>query len=103
QAEDVVDRTTDDPLGVEPGQLPGAPPGADEVAVLVADEERSVRRGVVVVEQLEQEAEAALGAAACLAAKSCVAVRRRAAVPAVGAHEMVGHRRGPKGRRPRAT
>ena len=47
----------------EPGQLARAAAGADQATLLVEDEERGVGRGVVVVEQLEQEAEAALLAA----------------------------------------
>jgi len=45
----VADLTTDDALGVEPGQLARPAARPDELAVLVGDEERRIRRRVVVV------------------------------------------------------
>ena len=48
----------------EPGQLARAAAGADQTALLIAEKEGRVGRRVVVVEQLEEEAEAALLAAA---------------------------------------
>jgi RNase P/RNase MRP subunit POP5 len=56
-------RAADHLLVRQAGQLLGAAAAADDAALLVADEERRVGRGVVVVEQLEEEAEAALRAA----------------------------------------
>ncbi len=47
----------------EAGELSGAPAGADQATLLVEDEERRVGRGVIVVEQLEEEAEPAFLAA----------------------------------------
>ena len=55
------------------------------------DEERRVGRRVVVVEQFEQEREAALRAALALAREADVAVELARAVAAVGADEGVGH------------
>ena len=46
----------------KPGELPRPPPGPDQLRVLVEDEEGGVGRGVVVVEQLEEEAEPAFRA-----------------------------------------
>src|SRR3954447_10446710 len=59
QAEHLVDRAPDDLLLLEAGELERAAAGADRPALLVAHEEGRVRRGVVVVEQLEEEREAA--------------------------------------------
>src|SRR4051812_42489436 len=75
----------------EAGELARATAGADEPRLLVADEERGVGRRVVVVEQLEDEAEAALRAAASAVPETGRALARDAAVAAVGADE-VGHR-----------
>ena len=61
--EHLVHVAADHVLVAEPGQLARAAAGADHARVLVEDEERGVGRRVVVVEQLEQEAEAALLAA----------------------------------------
>src|SRR5919197_802445 len=83
QAEHVADRTADDALVVEPGQLEGAAAAADDTPLGIADEERRVGRRVVVVEQLEQEAEAAARASLRLAAKAGGAVRLGGAVPAI--------------------
>ena len=81
----------------EPGELPDPAPDADHAGVPVQDHERRVRRGVVVVEQLEQEAEPAPLAAAWTVAEAGGAVGRDAAVAAVGADE-VRHREGESGR-----
>src|SRR5258708_7333428 len=87
QPEHVHDRAPDDLLLGQPGELRRAPADAEEAALLIADEERGIRRRVVVVEQLEQEAETALLAAASLAAESSRALGRGAAVAAVGTDE----------------
>src|SRR4051794_36350591 len=63
EAQDLPDAAPDHALVVEAGQLEGAATAADDPALGVADEEGRVRCGVVVVEQLEEEAEAALRAA----------------------------------------
>src|SRR5204863_9975052 len=75
----------------EAGQLEGAAAAADDPALGVADEERCVGRGVVVVEELEEEAEAALRATLGLAAEAGGAVALRGAVAAVRADEQVRH------------
>ena len=59
----VLHRASDHVEVAEPRELARAAAGADEPALLVEDEEGGVRRGVVVVEQLEQEAEPAALAA----------------------------------------
>jgi hypothetical protein len=59
---------------------------------LVAGEERGVRRRVVVVEQLEQEAEAALLAALGLGPEAGGALGVCGAVAAVGTDEVMSHR-----------
>ena len=72
----------------EPGELPRAPAGADQAGLLVEDEERGVRGRVVVVEQLEQEAEAAFLARPCARFwKPAVRSVATAAIAAVGADE----------------
>ena len=63
EAEHVLHRPADHVEVAQAGELARAAPGADQAALLVEDEERGVGRRVVVVEQLEQEAEAALLAA----------------------------------------
>src|SRR4051812_23962022 len=85
-----LDRAADDVRVAEAGELAGASAGADQAALLVADEERRVGGRVVVVEQLEDEAEAALRAAARAVAEAGRALAGDAAVTAVGADE-VGH------------
>src|SRR4051794_2540069 len=64
EVENFLDRPAHHVLFAEPGEL--AHPAADTyyTRVRVADEEGRVRGGVIVVQQLEQEAEAALLAAA---------------------------------------
>jgi hypothetical protein len=64
EAEDLLHRASDDVLVTQAGQLARAPAGADQTALLVGDEERRVGRRVVVVEKLEEKAEAAVLAAA---------------------------------------
>src|SRR3954449_3286372 len=64
EAEHVLHRTADHVGVAEAGELAGAAAGADQAALLVGDEERGVGRRVVVVEQLEEKAEAAVRAAA---------------------------------------
>jgi hypothetical protein len=75
----------------EPGELARAAAAADDAAGLVADEERGIGSRVVVVEQFEQEAEAAFAAAARLVAEALLAVRRTRALAAVRADEEVRH------------
>ena len=70
--EHLLDRAADHVLVAEAGQLARAAAGADQPALLVGDEERGVGRRVVVVEQLEEEAEAAVRAAArALGSRRC--------------------------------
>jgi hypothetical protein len=78
-------------LLLEAGELERAPPAGDDAALLVGREERRVGRRVVVVEQLEQEAEAAVRAAAGLAAEPGVALGLGRAAGALRADEQVGH------------
>src|SRR4051795_3205765 len=96
QSEHVADRAADDPLGVEARELARPTAGADQLALLVGDEERGIRRRVVVVEQLEQEAEPASRAAARLAPEAGVAIGRGGAGTAVGTDEEMRHD-GPSG------
>src|SRR4051812_48945757 len=65
EAEHLLDRAADHVGVAEAGELAGATAGADQAALLVGDEEGGVRGGVIVVEQLEQKAVAAVRAAAC--------------------------------------
>src|SRR5262249_10324765 len=78
----------------------GVLPAAGDAALAVADEEGGIRRRVVVVEQFEQEREAALAAALALAREADVAIDLRGAVTAVGADEGVGHRSANRLRKP---
>src|ERR671920_1053560 len=71
----------------EPGELPRAAARADQAALLVEQEEGGVRSRVVVVEQLEQEAEAASLAALRPALEAGGALGRLGPVPAVRAYE----------------
>src|ERR671932_1125563 len=64
EPEHLLDRPTDHVEVAEPRELAGPAAGADEPRLLVANEERRIGCGVVVVEQLEQETEAALPARA---------------------------------------
>src|SRR4051794_10553392 len=91
QAEDLAGRAADHVLLVEAGELEGAPAQADDPALRVADEERGVGRRVVVVEELEEKREAALGAALGPRPEACCAFGFAGAVPAVRADEQVGH------------
>ena len=86
--EHVAHRPADHVEVPEPGQLARTAAGADHASLLVADEERGVGRRVVVVEQLEQEREAALLAAARPADEAGGALGRHAAVAAAGADEV---------------
>ena len=63
QAEHLLDALADHLLLLEAGEREGVLAAADHAALAVAHEERRVRRRVVVVEQFEQEREAALRAA----------------------------------------
>src|SRR3954447_6801000 len=88
EAEHVPHRLTERVGLAEPGELAHAAAEPDHSRVLIADHERSVGRRVVVVEQLEQEAEAALGAALGASCETCGALPRERAIPAVGTDEM---------------
>src|SRR5688572_3825252 len=88
EAQDVLDVASDDVLVAEPGQLARAAAGADHAGLLVEDEEGGVRRRVVILEKLEQEAEAALLTPLRPSAEPGGAVARLAARPAVGADEV---------------
>src|SRR3989440_11900661 len=91
EAEHVHDRAPDHLLLSQPGELRGAAADPEQPALLVAHEEGGVGGRVVVVEQLEQEAEAALVAAPGLTAETCRALAGGGAVAAVGTDEEVGH------------
>src|SRR6187200_59171 len=91
QPEHVLHGPADDALVVEPRQLERAASAADDAPLRVADEERGVGRRVVVVEQLEEEAEAALRAPLGLAAEAGGAIALGRAVAAVRADEQMGH------------
>src|SRR4051812_11180424 len=91
EAEHVGDGAADDLLVGQAGQLARAAATADHATLLVAHEEGGVRRRVVVVEQLEQEPEAALRAAAWLVPEALLAIGRGRALTAVGADEQVRH------------
>ena len=67
--ERLLDALADDLLLLEAGQREGVPAAADHAALAVGHEEGRVGRRVVVVEQLEEEREAALRAALALARK----------------------------------
>ena len=71
----------------QPGELACAAAGADQRGLLVEQEEGRVRCRVVVVEQLEQEAESALGAARARGLEAGGALGGDAAVAAVRADE----------------
>src|SRR5262245_41501595 len=91
EPEDLADLATHDLLVREPGELPCAPAAADDAPGLVADEESGVRRGIVVVQQLEEETEAALGASARLVPEPLLTVCCARALTAVGADEQMRH------------
>ncbi len=71
----------------------GAASGADQAGLAVAKEEGRIGRWIVVVEQLEQEAETALRAAASALAKAGAALRRDAAVATVRTPVLVAEQR----------
>jgi hypothetical protein len=91
QAEHLLDALADHLLLLEAGEGERVLPAADHPALAVAHEEGGVGRRVVVVEQFEQEREAALRAALGLAGEAEVAVELAGAVAAVRADEGVGH------------
>src|SRR3954454_18544594 len=91
QAQDVAHGPADDLLVRQARQLARPAAAADDPALAVADEERGVGRRVVVVEQLEEEPEAALRAPLGLVAEPRGPLGRRAPVAAVRADEQVGH------------
>ena len=74
QAEHLLDALADHLLLLEARERERVLAAADHAALAVAHEERGVGRRVVVVEQLEQEGEAALRAALGLAREADVAV-----------------------------
>src|SRR3954451_625643 len=90
EAEHLLHRAADHVVVAEARELARTAAGADQSSVLVADEECGVGRRVVIVEQFEDEAEAALRAAARPIPESGGALAVDAAVSAVGADE-VGH------------
>ena len=65
ELEDLLHRPADHVEVTEPGELARAAAGADQASLLVEEEEGRVGGRVVVVEQLEEEAEAALACSAC--------------------------------------
>src|SRR5207244_10090945 len=87
EAEDVLDRPADRGLVPEPGELEAAAPAPDHAGLVVADEEGRVRVRVVVVEQLEEESEAAFLAAARRGAEARGPLGGSAPVSAVGTNE----------------
>ena len=87
QPQDFLHGAPDHVLVGEAGQLEAASAGVDHARLLVADEEGGVGRRVVVVEQLEDEAEAALRAALGARAEAGRAVGAQLPVPAVRADE----------------
>ncbi len=93
QPERLRDRPADHRFLLQAGEREGVLAAADHPPLAVAHEERGVRRGVVVVEQFEEEGKPALGAALRLAGEAEVAVELAGAVAAVGADEGMGHGR----------
>src|SRR4051812_43628498 len=91
EAQHLADVAADDALVVEARQLERAAATADHAALLVTDEEGGVRGGVVVVEQLEEEAEAALRAALRLAGEAGGAIALGTAIAAAGTDEEMSH------------
>src|SRR3954447_20682431 len=88
QAEHVAHRLADG-LGLpEARELADAAAEADHARVLIADHECRVGGGVIVIEELEQEAEPALGAALGASCESCGALPRERTIAAVGTDEM---------------
>src|SRR5436305_912984 len=87
EAEDLLYRAANHILVGKSSQLEAATPGIDHPRLLVADEEGGVRRRVVVVQQLEDKAEAALGAALGARAEARGSLRADLPVAAVGANE----------------
>ena len=73
------------------GEFARATAAADDPAFFVAGEERRVGRRVVVVQQLEQEAETALRATLGHVAKTGGPLSLRSPVAAVRADEQMGH------------
>src|SRR5207237_645344 len=84
EAEDVVDPAADRLLVRQPGELLRAAPAGDDPALLVAGEEGGVGRRVVVVEELEEEAEAAVRAALGEVAEALSALGLAYVVAALG-------------------
>ena len=91
QPQHLLDALADHVLLLEARERERVLAAADHAPLAVADEEGGVGRRVVVVEQFEQEREAALRAALALAREADVAVDLARAVAAVGADEGMGH------------
>ena len=91
QAQHLLHALADHRFLLQAGEGEGVLAAADHATLVVAHEEGRVGRRVVVVEQLEQEGEAALGAALRLAREADVAIELARAVTAVGADEGVSH------------
>src|SRR4051794_25700243 len=87
EAEDVLDRAPDHVLISQAGELEPVLADVEDAALLVAGEERRLRGRVIVVEELEDEAEAALRAALRTAGDSRGPLARHFPVPAVRADE----------------
>ena len=85
EPETVDDLMTDQVALAVPGYRRRGVAGGDDPPLRVADDQRRRGTGVVVLEQLEQEPEAALGASQRLAV--LIALGRRGAPRAVGADE----------------
>src|SRR4051794_1446458 len=98
QAEHLAHLAADDALVVEARQLERPAPAADHAPLGVAHEEGGVGSGVVVVEELEQEREAALAAGGRLTGEAARALGLVGARAAVRADEQMGHAL-PKGTR----
>ena len=84
EAEHVLHGAADHVEVAQPGELAGAAAGADQPALLVEDEERGVGSRVVVVEQLEQEAEPAALAALRAALEAGGALEESLRFPQLG-------------------
>src|SRR4051794_34888977 len=88
EVENFLDRPAHHVLLAEPGELAHAASDTYYARVGVANEESRIRSGVIVVQQLEQEAEAALLAAASALGETGRPLGAERAVSAVGADEV---------------
>src|SRR4051794_23232958 len=87
EAEDVPDRAPDHILVAQAGELEPVLADVEDATLLIAGEERRLRRRVVVVQELEDEAEATLRAALRTVGDSCGPLARQFPVPAIRADE----------------